>query len=72
MNKTVKPTTQDLKNQSNAPLPTFWEKADRIAIMTAGGAALGSAIAMVPGAVVGGILAGAYGYYIGFVKSKSL
>jgi hypothetical protein len=30
-----------------------WDKADTIAVMTAGGAALGSAIAQVPGAIVG-------------------
>jgi hypothetical protein len=50
----------------------FWEKTDRIAVMIAGGAALGGAVAMVPGAVALGLLAGAYGYYIGFVKTKSV
>lgn len=49
----------------------FWNKTDRIAIMTAGGAALGSAIALLPGAIIGGLLAATYGGYISFVKPRS-
>jgi hypothetical protein len=57
------------KPQSNPS--NFWEKADRIAIMSAGGAALGSAIAQLPGAIAGGIMAAGYGWYISFAKTKS-
>jgi serine/threonine protein kinase len=42
----------------------FWDKADRMAIMIAGGIALGSAIAQLPGAIAGGILAAGYAWYI--------
>ena len=48
-----------------------WNKTDRIAIMTAGGAALGSAIALLPGAIIGGLLAATYGGYISFIKPRS-
>jgi hypothetical protein len=43
--------------------PDFWEKGDRVLVMAAGGAILGSMLAKVPGAVVGAILAGIYGWY---------
>jgi hypothetical protein len=52
---------QKLEPQS---APGFWDKADRIVVMVAGGAALGSAIAQIPGAIVGATLAGSYGCYI--------
>jgi serine/threonine protein kinase, bacterial len=42
----------------------FWDKADRTAVMIAGGVALGSAIAQLPGAVVGGMIAAGYAWYI--------
>lgn len=54
-------TTPGLKSQLNTG---FWHKADRLAVMIAGGAALGSAIAQLPGAIVGGFLAAGYGWYI--------
>jgi ABC-type glucose/galactose transport system permease subunit len=50
----------------------FWDKADRIAVVIAGGAALGGAIAQIPGAIVGAGLAAAYGWYISFAKTKSV
>jgi len=50
----------------------FWDKTDRIAVMTAGGIALGSAIAQLPGAIVGGVLGAGYGWYISFAKQKSV
>jgi hypothetical protein len=40
-----------------------WARGDRILVMAAGGAILGSMFAQVPGAVVGAILAGIYGWY---------
>jgi hypothetical protein len=49
----------------------FWDKADRIAVMTAGGAALGSAIGQIPGALIGAAFAASYGWYISFAKAKS-
>jgi hypothetical protein len=68
-----KPDVNSVKQTRNSRNENdFWKKADRIAIMTAGGAALGSSVFMVPGAIVGGILAGAYGYYIGFANKKSV
>lgn len=47
----------------------FWDKTDRIAVMTAGGIALGSMIAQLPGAVVGGLLGAGSGWYMGFVTA---
>jgi hypothetical protein len=47
-----------------------WDKADTIAVMTAGGAALGSAIAQVPGAIVGAFVGAGCGLYIKFWKKK--
>jgi hypothetical protein len=64
--------TKNSEYKASIDKSDFWDKADRIAVMTAGGAALGGAIAMVPGAVALGLFAGAYGYYIGFVKPKSV
>jgi hypothetical protein len=40
--------------------------------MMAGGAALGGAIGQIPGAIVGGVLAATYGWYISFAKTKSV
>jgi hypothetical protein len=47
-----------------AKTSNFWEKGDRVLVMGAGGAILGAMFAQIPGAVVGGILAGLYGWYI--------
>ena len=67
------------KNHSNQSEPepeskstdVFWDKADRIAVMIMGGAALGSAIAQLPGAIVSGVLAAGYGWYINFAKPQT-
>jgi hypothetical protein len=48
----------------------FWDKTDRIVVMTGGGMAIGGAIAQLPGAIIGGILAAGYGWYIGFGQAK--
>ena len=48
----------------------FWDKADRIAVMTAGGAAFGGAIGQIPGALIGATLAALYGCYISFAKAQ--
>ncbi len=42
----------------------LWEKLNRIAVMTIGGASLGAAIAQLPGAIIGGLSALLYGWYI--------
>lgn len=40
----------------------FWEIGDRIVVMMAGGAFLGSLIAQIPGAIVGALIAGIFGW----------
>ena len=64
----AKQLTKDLNSQENPS--QFWDKADRIAVMTAGGAALGGAVAQIPGAIIGGLIAAGYGWYIGFGQAK--
>jgi hypothetical protein len=49
----------------------FWDKADRIVVMTIGGASIGGAIGQIPGALAGATVAALYGWYIGFAKTKS-
>jgi hypothetical protein len=44
--------------------PDIWEGVDRVLVMASGGAILGAMFARIPGAVVGGILAGLYGWTI--------
>lgn len=48
-----------------------WENADRIAIMITGGASIGAAIAQLPGAIIGGLSAAVYGWYISFSTKSS-
>jgi serine/threonine protein kinase, bacterial len=50
--------------ERNPQQSQFWDKADRMAVMIAGGIALGSAISQLPGAIAGGILAAGYAWYI--------
>jgi hypothetical protein len=65
-------TARQLAQPIIQPAPEkFWDKADRIAVMTAGGAALGSAIGQIPGALIGAAFAAGYGWYISFAKAKS-
>jgi hypothetical protein len=61
---------KQLTNRLSSP-PTsakFWDKTDRLAVTTAGGIAIGSAIAQLPGAIIGGLLGAGYGWYLGFRK----
>ncbi|NCR41131.1 MAG: hypothetical protein GPJ21_15460 [Microcystis aeruginosa W13-11] len=58
-------------DRGGADSPRFWDKADRLMVVTVGGAALGGAIAGVYGAVIGAILAAGCGWYITFRKTKS-
>lgn len=51
--------------------PRSWDKADRVAVVIAGGAALGGAIAQIPGAIIGATLAAVYGWSISFARTKS-
>jgi hypothetical protein len=62
---------KQLVNNLNPPQTPaqFWDKTDRMAVTTAGGIALGSAIAQIPGAIVGGALGAVYGWSIGFRKT---
>ena len=41
-----------------------WGKADRFVVIVAGGIALGSMVATLPGAIIGGLVAAGYGLYI--------
>jgi hypothetical protein len=59
-------------DHEGADSPRFWDKADRLMVVTVGGAALGGAIAGVYGAVIGAILAAGCGWYITFRKTKSV
>ncbi|GCE61029.1 hypothetical protein [Microcystis aeruginosa] len=58
-------------DREGADSPRFWDKADRLMVVTVGGAALGGSIAGVYGAVIGAILAAGCGWYITFRKTKS-
>ena len=66
----AKQLPRDLNSSSQDTSAQFWDKADRIAVMTAGGAALGGAVAQIPGAIIGGLIAAGYGWYIGFGQAK--
>jgi formylglycine-generating enzyme required for sulfatase activity len=57
-------------DRKGADSPRFWDKADRLMMVTVGGAALGGSIAGVYGAVIGAILAAGCGWYITFRKAK--
>jgi hypothetical protein len=63
---TAKQVTHQQINQPTSA--NFWGKADRIVVMMAGGAALGGAIGLIPGALIGATLAASYGWYISFAK----
>jgi hypothetical protein len=69
--ESAKQLPRDLNLSSQEAPDQFWDKTDRIAVMTAGGAALGGAIAQLPGAVIGGLIAAGYGWYIGFGQAKT-
>jgi hypothetical protein len=58
-------------DKGGATSSRFWDKADRLMVVTVGGAALGGAIAGVYGAFIGAILAAGCGWYITFRKAKS-
>jgi hypothetical protein len=58
-------------DREGADSPRFWDKADRLMVVTVGGAALGGSIAGVYGALIGAILAAGCGWYITFRKAKS-
>jgi len=57
-------------DREGADSPRFWDKADRLMVVTVGGAALGGSIAGVYGAVIGAILTAGCGWYITFRKAK--
>lgn len=63
------------KQPSSTVLPEvsnkFWDKADRVAVTTAGGAAIGGSIAQVPGALVGALIGASYGWYVSFSRKNS-
>jgi hypothetical protein len=70
-NDWVSAAKQLVNNLSSPQTPAqFWDKTDRMAVMVAGGIALGSMVAQLPGAIIGGVVAAGYGWYIGFSKTK--
>ncbi|MFM6325165.1 MAG: hypothetical protein ACKPH1_26735 [Microcystis panniformis] len=69
--KTAQKLIRSPLDQEGADSPRFWDKADRLMVVTVGGAALGGSIAGVYGAVIGAILAAGCGWYITFRKTKS-
>lgn len=69
--ESAKQLPHDLNSSSQKTSDRFWDKTDRIAVMAAGGVALGGAIAQLPGAIIGGLIAAGYGWYIGFGLAKS-
>ena len=54
-------------DHEGADSPRFWDKADRLMVVTVGGAALGGSIAGVYGAVIGAILAAGIEIKINFL-----
>lgn len=56
---------------TSVPSNQFWEKSDRLVIMTIGGVACGMAVAQIPGAIVGGLIAVACWYYVTFININS-
>ncbi len=57
--------TKSLTNSSRSPKQRsrFLERGDRILTLTSGGVFLGVLIAQVPGAIIGGLLAGIYAWF---------
>lgn len=67
---TVKQLPREFAKENTSATPSqFWDKADRLMIVTVGGAALGGSIAGIPGALIGAVFAGGYGWYITFRKT---
>ena len=48
-----------------------WDKAESVVVVAIGGAALGGAIAQLPGAIIGLIIAAIFGWYVTFYKKGS-
>lgn len=63
---TVKTYSRKMLGETQVVAHAFWDKSDRIAIMIAGGAAIGSAILQIPGLIIGALSGAAYGFYISF------
>lgn len=61
-----------VKQTVSAPNSRFWDRSDRLVIMTIGGIAFGMTVAQVPGAILGGLAAVACWYYVTFVSVKSI
>jgi hypothetical protein len=66
----VRQWVEPIQTAPTAKPEDFWEKGDRIMIMAAGGAFVGGCIAQIPGAIVGSLIAGTYGWYISFIKPR--
>jgi hypothetical protein len=70
---TTQQLTRELASHPTESTPLrFWDQADRWIVITAGGAALGSAIVGVPGAIFGALLAAGYGGYITLARTRSI
>lgn len=54
--------------ERNEKASSFWDRADRTVVIIAGGAAIGAAVAQIPGSIAGAILAVMYGTYISYTE----
>ncbi len=62
---------QSLQAQQSKPAQgEFWDHADRIAVMIAGGTAIGGSVAYIPGAIIGALIGAGFGGYISFSKRR--
>ena len=63
---------QVLQAQRSKPTKSkFWDRTESVVVVAIGGAALGGAIAQLPGALIGLFLATLFGWYVSFYKKGS-
>ena len=65
--KTAQKLIRSPLDQEGADSPRFWDKADRLMVVTVGGAALGGSIAGIYGAIIGAVLAAGIEIKINFL-----
>lgn len=63
---------QILQAQHSRPAKrNFWDRTESVVVVIIGGAALGGAIAQLPGAIIGLLIAAIFGWYVSFYKKGS-